>query len=346
MEENNKKLLISIIVPVYNVEKYLRQCLDSVLAQTYQNIEVILVDDGSKDSSGAICEEYAQAYDNILVIHKENAGLGMARNTGLEHATGEYVTFLDSDDWIEPDMVEQLYAGLVNNHVDMCKSGFRRVTDQKEIRFSRGYENVCFPAEKARLELLPRMIGSSPTEHDSIEMCVCASIYRMSIIRDRKLRFPSERVLISEDLVFNIDFMQYASGACTISYVGYNYRINPNSLSTKYKPDRFRASCYFYGEMKKKLKDLGYDSSTLLRLNRIFFVYVRMSISQEHLSVSRSTVLKSISHIREICKNAVLAGAIAEYPVHLLEWKQALFLRLIKYKCAGLLFCLAQMRFL
>lgn len=93
--------LISIIVPVYNVEKYLRHCLDSLLKQTYKNIEVIMIDDGSKDSSGQICDEYANKHENFCVIHKKNAGLGMARNTGLEYVHGEYITFLDSDDYLE-----------------------------------------------------------------------------------------------------------------------------------------------------------------------------------------------------------------------------------------------------
>lgn len=337
--------LISVVVPVYNVEKYLRECLDSILAQTYQNIEVILVDDGSKDSSGVICDEYAQRHENFRVVHKENAGLGMARNTGLEYVNGEYVTFLDSDDWLEPDMIQQLYNGIVSQNVDVCKAGFRRVTNEKEVLFERSYQDEYYPGEYARLELLPRMIGSSPSQHDSIEMCVCAVLYKVSHIKQHALRFPSERELISEDLVFNIDYMQFADGACTISYSGYNYRMNLGSLTTSYRPDRFQACCYFYSEMKKKILDLGYENTTILRLQRMFFIHVRMSISQERMSVSKLPVKQGISNIRKICKDPVLIGTIAEYPVHRLEWKQALFLKLIRSNCAGLLLLLACLGF-
>ena len=96
-------MLISVIVPVYNVERYLRECLDSLINQTYNDLEVIMVDDGSKDSSGKICDEYSEKYDNFKVIHKENAGLGMARNTGFEYIKGGYVTFVDSNLYTKPD---------------------------------------------------------------------------------------------------------------------------------------------------------------------------------------------------------------------------------------------------
>lgn len=110
--------LISVIVPVYNVEKYLCQCLDSIVSQTWKNLEIVLVDDGSTDGSGHICDEYAKNDSRIIVIHKANGGLSSARNSGLDIATGEYIGFVDSDDWIEPTMFEDLLAGFsVSNHV-------------------------------------------------------------------------------------------------------------------------------------------------------------------------------------------------------------------------------------
>ena len=208
--------LVSVIVPVYNVEKYLRQCLDSLLEQTYKNIEVVMVDDGSKDSSGKICDEYAKKYENFYAVHKENAGLGMARNTGFEHINGEYVTFLDSDDYLENDCIEILYNTLLKQQVDMCKGGFKRVIDSGEVVSKREYQNELFKGDCAKMELLPRMIGSSPSRHDSVEMCVCGAIYKTSLIKKYNLQFPSERELISEDLVFNIDYMQHAPSACCI----------------------------------------------------------------------------------------------------------------------------------
>lgn len=105
--------LVSIIVPVYNVEKYLDQCVNSLINQTYDKIEIILVDDGSKDNSGRLCDEWAKKSNKIKAVHKKNAGLGMARNTGLEHVTGNYVMFIDSDDYLAENVVEKLLEKLL-----------------------------------------------------------------------------------------------------------------------------------------------------------------------------------------------------------------------------------------
>ena len=330
--------LVSIIVPVYNVEKYLRHCLDSLLNQTYKNIEVVMVDDGSKDSSGKICDEYAKKHKNFYVIHKENAGLGMARNTGLEYIHGRYVTFLDSDDLLEKNCIEGLYIGIVNYNADMCKGGFKRFLDSGEIISERKYRNEQFKGDNARLELLPRMIGSSPSQHDSVEMCVWGAIYKADIIKNNNLKFPSERELISEDLVFNIDYMQYAGGACTIDATSYNYRVNMKSLTTSYRADRFEASKYFYLEMKKKLKELGYGKETMLRLDRMFFVYLKMCIGQEKSKCSKNTPSKAIHVIKKICEDDTVNNIIENYPVQCLGVKQRVFLMLISNKKAGVLY--------
>ena len=115
---------ISVIVPIYNVERYLRECVDSILAQTYTNIEIILVNDGSLDRCGDICDEYARKDNRIVVINKENGGLSDARNAGIDIASGEYLHFIDSDDWVEADMLEVLYHNLVKHDADISCCGY------------------------------------------------------------------------------------------------------------------------------------------------------------------------------------------------------------------------------
>ena len=120
---------ISIIIPVYNVEKYLNKCLNSVIEQTYKNIEVILIDDGSTDNSGKICDEYAKNDIRIKIIHQQNGGVSTARNNGLEHATGKYITFVDSDDYIEKEMIETMAKKIMKKNADIVICG---VTDRDE----------------------------------------------------------------------------------------------------------------------------------------------------------------------------------------------------------------------
>ena len=336
---NKEHPLISVIVPVYNVEKYLRQCLESLLHQTYPNTEIIMVNDGSKDRSGVICDEYAEKYDFVKVVHKENAGLGMARNTGMEQMTGKNVTFVDSDDWLNRDLLEILYKSLISNHVDFCKSGFQRVKNDGTVVSVTKYKNEIFEGDRAKKELLPRMVGSSPSQHDSVEMCVWGGLYNAEIIQSHNLKFPSERELISEDLVFNIDYMQYANGGYTIDALGYNYRVNDHSLTMAYRPDRYKACSNFYIEMEKKLKNLGYDDMTLLRLKRMFFIHVRMCIRQ---AISKLSLKQNRAYIQTICSDSLLRNVIDSYPVNRLGFRQAMFLYLIECKAAWILQILAK----
>ncbi len=127
--KSKEEPLISVIIPVYKVEKYLKRCVDSVLAQTYENIEIILVDDGSPDNCGEMCDEYARADSRVVVIHKENGGVSAARNIGVERSHGEYVTFVDSDDYISPDYVEYLYSLLSDNDADVAIADFKKTSE-------------------------------------------------------------------------------------------------------------------------------------------------------------------------------------------------------------------------
>lgn len=127
--------LISIIVPVYNVEKYLNKCIDSIINQTYKNIEIILVDDGSTDNSGKICDEYLLRDSRIKVIHKNNGGLSSARNEGINISSGEYIGFVDSDDWVEPNMYEEMYKKILYSNADIVDCGYWKEYENKSIKY-------------------------------------------------------------------------------------------------------------------------------------------------------------------------------------------------------------------
>ena len=167
--------LISVIVPVYNVEPYLPRCIDSILAQTYSNLEVILVDDGAKDASGAICDDYAGKESRIKVIHKENGGLSSARNAGIDIARGEYLAFVDSDDWIEPDAYEYMLEQMLQSGAKLACAGRYDVngeTGEKKIGLC-PTKNVCIPAE----EMVGRIFV-----WDNCDSSACDKLYHRSLL--------------------------------------------------------------------------------------------------------------------------------------------------------------------
>lgn len=180
MEDNVLKL--SVIVPVYNVEKYIHRCVDSLLKQSYTNIEIILVDDGSEDDSPAICDKYAQENNNVRVIHKSNGGLSSARNVGLQHATGELIGFVDSDDYIHPDMYKCLVHNILEYDADVsnCKALYVRNNKVPKVMQYANQDVECYN----NIEMLKLGLLKDPMYID----CACNNIYRKELWKN--INFP------------------------------------------------------------------------------------------------------------------------------------------------------------
>ena len=175
--------MITIIVPVYNVEKYLHDCIESILNQTYKDFELILVDDGSKDNSGKICDEFAQKDYRINTIHQKNAGEGMARNAGLEIANGEWMVFVDSDDYIRPDYIKDLLKAQNDSNADIVISGMDRVYGDGSI------ETLQVPMKD--ISVRGNLYDIIRKYHLIDNGYISGKLYKSSIINDRELRFSS-----------------------------------------------------------------------------------------------------------------------------------------------------------
>lgn len=320
--------LISVIIPVYNTKKYLDECLKSVFDQRYTKLEIIIIDDGSTDGTGELCDYYLDIDKRVKVFHKPNDGLGLTRNYGIKKSTGKYICFLDSDDKILPDFIEDLYKGMMSNHVDICKAGFTRFTESRELKKIQ-YVDAVYKGENVKTLFLPRLIGASPGQHDSVEMAVCGVLYKANIIKDHNIIFPSEREFISEDMIFNIHYFQYAAGGCLISSTGYYYRINNKSLTRSYRADRFEAYKKFYRYVESQLNGYGYKENVIYRLDRYFFICIRKCLQQEASNPNRNRVSTCI---KKICNDGLVSKVINEYPCEKLEYKQRVFLRLIRSK--------------
>ena len=215
--------LISIIVPVYNVEKYLKRCVDSILAQTYKNLEVVLVNDGSTDNSGVICDEYAKEDTRIKVVHKENGGVSTARNVGLEVATGECIGFIDSDDYIEPTMFETLLSKLEKENADMVICGFRQVQVNGVAKINKVDHNIDWSKEN--------IIKNYFTQGIIKELMYAPvnKLYKKSLIRN--LRF-CEKYRMGEDILFLFQCIEKMNKLAYVDGVFYNYVMRENSAMT------------------------------------------------------------------------------------------------------------------
>lgn len=213
---------ISVIMPVYNVEKFIRQSLESVLNQTYKNLEIILVDDGSKDSSGKICDEYSKIDDRIKVIHKENGGLSTARNAGLDVATGKYVMFIDSDDFYEHNSCEVLYNEIEKRGADFVSGNYIHVTYdgkkwQKPLFNPEVYDNFKLS------------INDYKKSFFVMNSVVWNKIFNREFIEKWNLRFIPKA--IAEDAIFSTFCYVHSNNAYFINDVVYNYRQNQANVS-------------------------------------------------------------------------------------------------------------------
>lgn len=214
---------ISVIIPVYNVEQYLRQCIDSILNQTFSDYEVICINDGSTDDSGKILMEYADGNPVIKVIEQKNRGLSAARNTGLKIADGEYVLFLDSDDWLEKDAL-QILADAVDGQDMLCFNGRRFIEDQ--IRYEAA-DDISQVDEISGWDYYNRF---SLQHRNFAFVCVVLRLYRRDFLRENNLLFAEG--IYHEDNRFTPLACYYAENVRVIDDVLYNYRIRSSSITT------------------------------------------------------------------------------------------------------------------
>lgn len=238
-----KNSYISIIAPVYNSEKYLATCIESVLAQTFPNFELLLIDDGSKDKSGAICEKYADIDTRIKVWHVKNGGPSRARNIGLGKSTGNYITFLDSDDYLSSDALEILYREMTTYELDILQFSHQRVDYEGNL------VNKCVKTKESEVISSEEYIKSS-----YFEWTVWGSFIKREIIENNHLRFD-ESIKISEDTIFISEVISHSQRLKKISNKLYFYTFNENSLTNTYKASDLLASITGMLDMADRLPD-------------------------------------------------------------------------------------------
>ena len=336
---------VSIVVPVYNTEKYLKQCIDSITAQTLREIEIIIVDDGSRAECAELCDSLAKTDARIKVIHKLNGGLGFARNSGMEAASGEYVGFIDSDDYITPEMYESLYTAASKYDADLVVSGisfvggntFSNPGDYIENHYFQ--EDTLFEDEGVK-QLLLGIIGASPKEAEDSRygVSVCKNIFKRDLLCRENIQFYSERQIISEDTLFMVDYVKCVKKAVGIHGAFYCYRRNDASLSKSYRSDRFEKVMIFFAELEKHLLEILPEEEYRLYLDRLIQGYGRVLCSQEIMHAHDEKIPYRVlrARLKQICSHETLAAVWKSYPWYQLPKKQAAFAFAMKHRLYAL----------
>lgn len=283
-------LKISVILPVYNVAIYLERCIDSVLNQTYTNLEIIIIDDGSTDNSSEICDKYESRDSRVIVFHKQNGGPSSARNFGMRHVTGDYVSFIDSDDWIQKDFYESMMSGLLVN-ADIINANYSIEIDSKIVpHFDNVFEGLYEGNEIKKNFVIPLLKNGR-------NMQVWTNLYRMDFLKQLNLKFESEKEIYAEDDLFNIIAYNSCRNIYKIKTTSYIHRIVSNSLSQSYREG------YFKMQLRRRQLKVSY----LISVNQHELLNVinesqGNEIASALFKESLCGYSKAIKNIKEICE--------------------------------------------
>ena len=253
--------LISVIVPVYKTEKYLKRCVQSIQKQNYSNIEIILVDDGSPDRSGEMCDKLAEEDNRIKVVHKKNGGLSSARNAGIEASSGTLICFVDSDDYVEKDYVSTLYSMITDHNADLAKINYKEVDTDDYSEPGKAANISVYEGKQVEEAFLKLRVDSA-----------CVFMYKRTLIGDT--RFPVGKT--SEDIPFNFQIFQKASKFVFCPSNKYYYWHNPDSISNGPLDRNMLNYLHFRKEIYQHY--LEKDNAELIRLSEVLYARAAMGL--------------------------------------------------------------------
>ena len=281
--------LISVIIPVYNSEKYLRACLDSVINQTYKHLDIILINDGSTDQSGYICDEYAKKDSRIKVIHQNNQGVSAARNKGMSEIKGDYVSFIDADDTLDLDMYELLYMLILKYKADIAHCGYKHIVGD-EVRFVHDTKTIHVQRQNEALKCLiggRLFVGS-----------LWNKLYSVKLLKNIKF---DESIKINEDILFNFEVFRRAKLTVFADYSKYNYiaRLNTSACFITADEKKAKDACFVNRYIYTESKDTSLSSLSAERYMRSLSVYYR-SVDEKDI---KKAIRKQIWDIYEKNKN-------------------------------------------
>lgn len=326
--------LVSIIVPVYNTEKYLDRCINSLQNQTLKDIEIILVDDGSTDNSGKICDQYRNCDSRIKVVHKVNGGLSSARNAGLYRANGQAIAFVDSDDSVDLRAYEILWDTLKEKKVDFVMCDYMRINDNetsflKTTNLREGY----FGENDIRKEIYPQLIMGENLDYGPL-LSACTCLYRSSFLKKNKIHFDEE-VRWSEDNIFSAIIGYKAESFYYLKSKGlYHYYNNPGTITNSYRRESWNVYCIMNKHIRNFFETVDdFDFSRQIKLHQIY--YACNCLNKLHIADISMKEKKKIRH--SILYSEQLKESFKNFVFPRWPWKLKLKVYMIKYKIGWIL---------
>lgn len=331
--------LISIIIPVYNTEKYLEKCIESVVGQTYKNLEIILVDDGSTDTSGIMCDEWAKKDNRIKVFHKPNGGLMNAWKYGVMHSTGEYIGFVDSDDWIDANMYEKLLDKALRDNVQLVLCGFIFEGFMPQKRGNTFLEEIYYSKKEVLEKVYPYMIrhnggrGILPNRMTKL-------FYRELLLS--VLDLCDERVSIGEDLLTTFAVMAKVENNFSVlaNFYPYHYRTDNVSMTRSYSDAKYQKLDVLKECMLQVSKEYNYDFSLQLDMDYVALVLEQMELEILFSGKTNRELKKSLKER----KKGILSTAIKNVKYFGFSKKQKLYLFLIRHNLFSLMIFIRKLK--
>ena len=300
-------MLLSIIVPIYNTEKHLEKCLESVIAQTYKETEIILINDGSTDCSLKICKSYSECYDRIVVIDQSNKGPAVARNTGIKNAKGQFIAFVDADDYIEPEMYKELVEIALSTNADITACNFKRIStynDFTEIKSS----HIPYGTLLNKNEIKKHFLSAYYSDHHRMNIIpsLWNKVYKKSFIDNHSLMIDESRVR-AEDYWFNFYALKRANSIFCINKSFYHYYDNDNSVMKIYRENQFELFLETRQELLENNKEFGFE----IDYNKFNQTFIDNTNELLLLAISDG---KSYEVIKKILKNNVFREVLQQTP--------------------------------
>lgn len=333
----NNSVRVSVVVPVYNVETYLNRCVDSLLAQTIENLEIILVDDGSTDRSGAICDQYAQKEERVWVLHKKNGGLTSAWKAGMELVTGAYVGFVDSDDWVDPDMYERMYELAVREAADVVVCGL--IFDFEDPKIPKREEISNLKKEvydrKALEDLFPVLINDGYFFGRTWQSARVTKLFRTELIREN-MKYCDDQVSLGEDMQITFPVFLDAQKLCVIpDFYPYHYWINQKSITGKYDSSYMEKVRLLAKRLTEISREKGvYDFTPQIRND--FLSMTVLAVKNEIYRNYKAGRKAVTANVKAICEDKMVREALEHHTMEKLSASIRLYLWLMKkghYSC-------------